>query len=218
MNLPQFQYRQSFRASIGILFALLLAYAETLTVNAQQPTTIIIYSQSQVSEQLWAAVLQSLRADLAPHRGEPPYGLVLDRNPTIIRGNDRPVEIDGSSVIGVKLLGPCDVLPQSDRAKQRGPLGWVLQVSGRIQPFIFIDCTRIGDLLRATAAGLTVQECRHQMSQAIAHVLIHEWIHIATQNSSHGDRGVTKRFLSAGELIAEPGSNRLPAAAQLADR
>jgi hypothetical protein len=211
MILRRFQYRVASQASVGILFALLLACAPSLTLNAQQPgTAIVFYAQARISEDLWPDLLQSLRADLAAGSGEFTNGLVLDQNPTFFRGNDDlAVGIDFSKVIEVKLLGRCDVLPQADRPSLSGPLGWVLQVSGEIQPFIFVDCTRIAQVLRSTAVGLDKQGRRREMTQAIAHVVIHEWIHVATQNPSHGARGITKQFLSVGELIAEPGNNRL---------
>jgi hypothetical protein len=85
-----------------------------------------------------------------------------------------------------------------------GPLGWVWQVSGKIQPFIFVDCEQLAQMLRRRSAGLDQYERRHAMAQAIAHVVIHEWIHIATQSPAHGKRGITKQFLTAAELTTEP--------------
>ena len=52
------------------------------------------------------------------------------------------------------------------------------------------------------------------MTQAIAHVVIHEWIHIATQSPAHGERGVTKQFLSPEELTAEPKDDTVAVAVQ----
>jgi hypothetical protein len=47
------------------------------------------------------------------------------------------------------------------------------------------------------------------MAHAIAHVLIHEWIHVATQSSSHSAHGITRASLSVRELIASPQQDRL---------
>jgi hypothetical protein len=215
MILHRLQYRVASRASAGVLFALLLAFAPTLTLNAQQSgTAIVFYAQARMSEELWPDLLQSLHADLAAGSGELPNGFVLD-HPTFFWGNDDlAVGIAFSKLIEVKLLGRCDVLPQADRLTLSGPLGWVLQVSGEIQPFIFVNCTRIAQVLRPVAAGLDKQGRRREMTQAIAHVVIHEWIHIATQNPSHGTRGITKQFLSVDELIAQPSTNGLLIATQ----
>jgi hypothetical protein len=206
MSLHRLQYRVASRAIVGVL----LAFAPTLTLYAQQSdTAIVFYAQARMSEELWPDLLQSSRADLAAGSGELPNGFVLD-HPTFFQGSDDlAVGIDFSKVIEVKLLGRCDVLPQADRPSLTGPLGWVLQVSGEIQPFIFVNCTRIAQVLRPTAAGLDEQRRRREMTQAIAHVVIHEWIHIATQNPSHGAQGITKQFLSVDELIAQPSDDRL---------
>ena len=50
------------------------------------------------------------------------------------------------------------------------------------------------------------------MAQAIAHVVIHEWIHVATQSPAHGAHGITKQFLSPAELTAEPKNNTVATA------
>jgi hypothetical protein len=85
-------------------------------------------------------------------------------------------------------------------------------VSGKIQPFVSIDCTRLAQVLRPTAAGLDKQAREDVMAQAIAHVLIHEWSHIVTQSSAHSSHGITQAYLSVNDLIAEPKDNHLSAA------
>jgi hypothetical protein len=208
MSLLQLQFRDVSRAKVGILFALLLTCLIAPALRAQQPgTAIIVYAQPQVEDALWNDLLQSLQADLAAGIGESSNGFALQHNATYFRGHDLPAGIDFSQVIVVKLLGRCDVLPQSNRPALKGPLGWVPLVSGRIQPYIFVDCERIAQVLRTKSAGLTKYERRHEMTQAIAHVVIHEWIHIATQSPAHGSHGVTKQFLSPEELTVEPENN-----------
>jgi len=215
MSLLQLQFRDVSRAKVGILFAFLLTYALAPALHAQQPgTAVIFYSQPQLNDELWPDLLQSLQADLAAGIGEAPNGFALEQNPAYFRGNDLALGTVFSRVIVVKLLGRCDLLPQSDRSSLDGPLGWVWQVSGKIQPFIFVDCERIAQELRRRSAGLDGYERRHAMAQAIAHVVIHEWIHIATQSPGHGKRGITKQFLTAAELTAEPKHNTVAVATQ----
>jgi hypothetical protein len=213
MSLLRFQHRQAGGAILGILFTLLLAFARGLTLNAQDSgTTIVFYAQPRVSEDLWPVLFQVLRADLANGDGDLPNGFVLDKQATFVRGDDNLRGIVFSKVVSVKLLGRCDVLPQAEHPSSSGPLGWVLRVSGKIQPFVSIDCTRLAQVLRPAAAGLNKQGHEYVMAQAIAHVLIHEWGHIATQSSSHSARGITQANLSLDELIAEPKNNHLSAA------
>jgi hypothetical protein len=215
MSLLQLQFRDVSRAKVGILFALLLTYALAPALHAQQPgTAVIFYAQLPPNDALWPDLLQSLQADLAAGMGEAPNGFALQQNPAFFRGNDLALGTVFSRVIVVKLLGRCDVLPHSDRSSLDGPLGWVWQVSGKIQPFIYVDCERIAQELRRRSAGLDGYERRHAMAQAIAHVVIHEWIHIATQSPAHGKRGITKQFLTAAELTAEPKHNTVAIATQ----
>lgn len=191
--------------SVGILLALLFAYAPTPDLHTEHPrTALVFYAQPQVSDNLWPDLFQSLHADLAAGIGESPTGLVLDQDPAYFRADGLAIGINFSTVIVVKLLGRCDVSPQSALLSRKGPMGWVLEASGKIQPYIFVDCARIAQALRTRPAGLNNGERRHEMAQAIAHVVIHEWIHIATQSPAHGAHGITKQFLSPEELIAEP--------------
>jgi len=208
MSLLPLQFRDVFRAKVGILFAFLLTYALAPALHAQQPgTAVIFYAQLQVDDELWPDLFQTLRADLAAGMGESPNGFALPQNAAYFRGNDLALGTVFSRVIVVKLLGRCDVLLQSGRPSLDAPLGWVWRVSGKIQPFIFVDCERIAQVLRSRSGGLDKYERRRAMAQAIVHVVIHEWIHIATQSPAHGARGITKQFLSAAELTTEPGNN-----------
>jgi hypothetical protein len=216
MSLLRLLHRQAGGAILGILLTLLLASAHTLPLQAQEPgTTIIFYGQPKVSETLWPVLFQVLRADLADGTDELPNGFVLDKQAAFVRGSD---DLRGhlfSRIIVVKLLGRCDVLPQSDHPS-KGALGWVPLISGTIQPFISIDCTRIAEVLRPAAAGLSKQGRQYMMDQAIAHVLIHEWIHIATQSTHHSSRGIGQAYLSLNDLIEEPKNSRLSAVQPLA--
>jgi hypothetical protein len=211
MSLLRLQHRQAGGAILGILLTLLPASAHVLPVRAQESdTTIVFYAQPKVSGDFWPLLFQVLRADLADSEGELPNRFDLDKQATFVRGSDDLRGIVFSKVISVKLLGRCDVLPQTEHPA-RGPLGWVPLVSGTIQPFISIDCTRIAEVLRSRAAGLSKQDRQYLMDQAIAHVLIHEWNHIATQSSHHTSRGISQAYLSVNDLIEEPKSNRLSA-------
>jgi hypothetical protein len=211
MSLLRLLHRQAGGAILGTLLTLLPASAAVLPSLPEEPgTTIVFYAQPNVSEDLWPVLFQVLRADLAEGTDELPNGFVLDRQAAFVRGGD---DLRGrlfSRIIVVRLLGRCDVLPQTDHPS-RGPLGWVPKVSGTIQPFISIDCARIAEVLRPAAAGLHKPRREYVMDQAIAHVVIHEWIHIATQSTRHSSRGISQAYLSVKDLIEEPKDNHLSA-------
>ena len=212
MSLLRLRYRQGGGAILSILLTLLPASAAVLPSQAQEPgTTIVFYAQPRVSENLWPVLFQVLRADLAGGQGELSNRFALDKQATFVRGTDDLRGVVFSRIISVKLLGRCDVLPQTEHLS-RGPLGWVPLVSGTIQPFISIDCTRIAEVLRPAAAGLSKQDRQYMMDRAIAHVLIHEWDHIVTQSARHTSRGIRQAYLSVNELIEEPKGNQLSVA------
>jgi hypothetical protein len=212
MSLLRLQHRQAGGAILGILLTLLPASAAVIPSQAEKPdTTIVFYAQPKVSEDLWPVLFQVLRSDLADGQGELPSRFDLDKQATFLRGTDDLRGVVLSRIISVKLLGRCDVLPQTEHPS-RGPLGWVPLVSGTIQPFISIDCTRIAQVLRPAAAGLSKQDRQYMMDQAIAHVLIHEWNHIETQSARHSSHGISQAYLSLSDLIEEPRSNQLSVA------
>jgi len=80
-------------------------------------------------------------------------------------------------------------------------LGWVLQVNGRIEPFAHVDCTQIGGVLGAQAQGMDADERNTVMAGAIARVIVHEWIHIAAQSSSHAERGIENAQFGEADLM-----------------
>ena len=212
MSLLRLRYRQAGGAILGILLTFLPASAAVLPSQAQEPgTTIVFYAQPKVSEDLWPVLFEVLRADLARGEGQLSDRFDLDKQATFVRGTDDLRGVVFSRVISVKLLGRCDVLPQTEHPS-RGPLGWVPLVSGTIQPFISIDCARIAEVLRPAAAGLSKPDRQYMMDQAIAHVLIHEWNHIATQSARHTSRGISQAYLSVNDLIDEPNSKQLSVA------
>jgi hypothetical protein len=208
MSSLRFHFRRALRPIAGIFFVFMLAFAHSVVLNAQQSGVAIVFlAQPQISKEFWPALFQSLREELEAGTGELPDGVALDRNPALLRRDDLVRGIQAVSVIEVKLLGRCDVLPQADRPWRRAsadPLGWVQRVAGEIQPFIFIDCERLAQVLRQATLGLNREERRQAMAHAIAHVLIHEWIHVATQSCSHSAHGITRASLSVRELIASP--------------
>lgn len=218
MSLHRFQHRQHQGAIICMLFVFMLASGQThrslgaalpaSPLNAQQPGTALVFYAPEMSpamsDDLWPVLFQTLRADLADGAGDLPDGLVLDKDPLLVRGDQDLRGVTFSRVITVKLLGRCDVFSQISHPSEKGPLGWVLLVSGKVQPFVSIDCARIAQVLRPATAGWNKQSRQNAMLQAITHVLIHEWSHIATQSSAHGSRGITQANLSVSDLIKEP--------------
>jgi hypothetical protein len=166
-------------------------------------SAIVFYADRQVSESLWTPLFSAIQEDLAAEDLGAANHL-LARNPRLLRSSELVTGEEFSNVIEVKLVGRCDVVQQAYRPLKPGPLGWVLRVQGAIQPYIYVDCTRIAQVLNPTTLGLSNDARTRAMSQAIAHVLVHEWIHIATQNVGHTPHGISEAQLTASRLVTEP--------------
>lgn len=170
-------------------------------------STIVFYADRQVSQTLWTPLFSAIQEDLANED----FGAanhLLAPNPRLLRSSELVTGEEFSNVIEVKLIGRCDVVQQAYRPLKPGPLGWVLRVQGAIQPYIYVDCTRIAQVLNPTTLGLSSDARTRAMSQAIAHVLVHEWIHIATQNVGHTPHGISEAQLTASRLVTEPEPSR----------
>lgn len=184
------------------LLALLVFLAPSVVLAQDSGNTIVFYADKQVGDGLWAPLFGAVQEDLAKED----FGSAsqfLDRNPRLLRSNEVLAGEEFGHVVQVKLLGRCDVVQQAYRPLKPGPLGWVLRVQGEIQPYIYIDCTRMAQTLNATTLGMSNDARMRAMTQAMAHVLVHEWIHIATQNGGHTAHGISQAQLSVNELVSE---------------
>ena len=183
---------------LGLLFFFLPA-----SRAQDRHSTLVFYGDRDVSDALWPGLFSAIREDMA----EEDFGAAgrsIDHDPRLMRSEELYAGEEFGDVIEVRLLGRCDVVQQAYRPLQPGPLGWVLRVKGRIQPYIYVDCTRLAQTLNATTLGMSDEQRMHAMAQAISHVLVHEWIHIATQNAGHTAHGITEAQLTAATLVADP--------------
>jgi hypothetical protein len=58
-------------------------------------------------------------------------------------------------------------------------------------------------MLSPMALSMTQNRRNTVMGEAIARVILHEWIHIATQNPKHASRGVEKSGFGVMDLLAD---------------
>jgi len=182
------------------------AHAADLTSGLDKPTTVVVFSDRRMEPQLWGDILSLAQQELATDRPPAISGSAII---TVIRGDQMPLGIKVESSISVYLHGDCNLALRSSIALPHhitGALGWVERDHGRILPFVHIDCSLIGDLLRsrpALLAALADPTQRFQvMSYAIARVFLHEYLHIATQSDAHARYGVTKSEFDVKDLLA----------------
>jgi hypothetical protein len=145
-----------------------------------------------VPEGFW----QTLKADL--ERLEIPS--LMRESPIWLKQEEFYPGMDFPEIVQVRLEGDCSSGEQHTHGATPGPLGWVLQVEGRIQPFVFVDCNRITKTLEGELRGKTASERREKLARAISRVIAHELIHIGTQDARHREQ---KPYLSSRELVED---------------
>ena len=206
-----------------------VAQSPVLSEVAQQTSVyqaaLAIFNDRPMPDGLWPDLIATLRGDLTSNSPEM-RGLISETSsqPTdqtapvhassqieILRGDTIKPGIQIDSSITVYLIGDCKVAPTSlasvfgqHQPVISGTLGWVKMTDRQIEPFIHVDCERIGQMLGPTGVGRSREQRNQLMATAISRVVLHEWIHIATQNPGHSRQGVTKAQFSVQDLLGQP--------------
>ena len=76
-------------------------------------------------------------------------------------------------------------------------------MKGQIQPFIHVSCERIVNMLAPIALGRNQNRRNTVTAEAMARVIVHEWIHVATQKAGHGKNGLMQSQFELGDLLAD---------------
>lgn len=200
-----------------------------LIVRAQNPscTTLVVFSDKSMPSGLWPALITALRDEMAS--GSPDTAALTsqidDQHPSpnpcpeiqILHGDQVQPGIALDRSITVYLHGECTIefsprvglLNPPRPWLVSGALGWVRSDNGRIDPFIHVACTPIGQMLTQQALGQNLEGRNHLIAAGIARVILHEWIHIATQSAHHSRHGITQAQFGVGDLLASrPGKPR----------
>jgi hypothetical protein len=215
------RFGNTFTSRFLFVAALLLISATTSSaarLETPPSTTLAIFSDRPMADGLWLELVTALREELAS--GSPEMQPLFDY--TTVFGPGAPESFDvqiipGESIsrglvvgrsIVVFLHGDCvtDLSPQPDplgKTWSGAALGWVRTDNGHIEPFIHVDCKRIGQMLRWQGMGRNRDQRNKLMAVAIARVIMHEWIHIATQSAHHSQHGVFKSEFGVTDLLAQ---------------
>ncbi len=212
--------------AVFVLFAVTFASAQnpqpaldTQPVSQQTTPsiTLIVLADRHVQSHLWPVLVSTLTRDAAAESRTWPES---SPEAVLTPGNLRIILSAGNipgpaypSRIEVELLGRCDSLWDNNASPlPNGPLGWVLGTPGHIAPIIYVDCAQISQLLWPSTRTMTDSLRLRATSEAISHVILHEWIHIVTQSPAHAERGIMQPYLTAPELIAPITANEKLAA------
>jgi hypothetical protein len=190
----------------GVLALLGFATAEVVPIHASaaEPvevhTTIVFFSDGPMRTDQWPELFDALRIGLGTGGAET---ALLDHRAQFVNGNDSMRGFDVDTAITVYLHGNCMLPPLQHRTAYSVPLGWVKRIDGEIQPFVHVDCTQIGQEIGEQVRWLSRQSRDHAMAKAMAQVILHEWIHIATQSDGHAKKGIAKAQFDVPDLIGD---------------
>lgn len=161
-------------------------------------TTFVILANRHTQPRLWPVLEADLRRDAAAIRPTAPVsaGVHIVLAGPGIPGPSFPSRLE------VEFLGRCDTAWNAGRPVHSDALGWVLEDSNKIAPVIYVDCAQINDLLGLHARIIPENLRLRIASEAISHVILHEWIHIATQSDAHSSHGIMEPSLTAKQLTA----------------
>src|SRR5271170_1267772 len=202
-----------------VLALSLLAHVFSVTAQAQAPhpapatapapsAMLAVFSDRPMSDEFWPIIVSALREELASGVPETRFlrGQTAGAGPAvqILRGDGIAPGLNANNPITIYLHGDCVVLPSFPlgRPSSSGALGWVRLNHGHIEHFIHVECSRLAQTLASQTHGLDRDQRDRLMARAIARVILHEWIHIATQNPGHARDGLAKATFSPRDLIA----------------
>ena len=186
---------------------------------SSRETTLAIFTEGPMPEGLWPALTSALQSELASvspelrslassAMGDSSGGTAQFQTTQfqIVRGDRIAPGFAVGNSVTVYLLGVCETTPapQSDPFGQRwasGALGWVKMAGGKIEPFIHVDCKRIGQMLGWQGLGRSRDRRNQLMANAIARVVAHEYIHVASQSAHHEKHGVGQAQFSVADLL-----------------
>lgn len=198
--------RRPLRPGIFLIVALIAswfvterAFAEMPAATTSHTTTLILFATHSMPEGEWTALLAALRKGAVHVAAEAP---ALRGAFEILRGDKIAKGLHVDKPIAVYLHGDCTLLPRPVYVRA-GTLGWVLRSKERIEPFIHVNCAGLVDMLGPLALAMSVNRRNMVMAEAITRVILHEWIHIATQNAGHAAHGVAQPQFSVFDLLAD---------------
>jgi hypothetical protein len=169
-----------------------------------QTTTFVVLADRHIQDHLWPILVSTLSRDATAQSETAPVSGNLQ---IILGGGDTPGPAFPSR-IEVELIGRCDS-PWDHNANMlpNKPLGWVLGKPGEIAPVIYVDCAQIDQMLWPSMRSMPESQQLRATSEAISHIVLHEWIHIATQSPAHAERGIMQPELTASELMTPIATN-----------
>lgn len=114
---------------------------------------------------------------------------------------------DFERVVVVEFRGDCsaDGLSSANRdleLREAPTLASAAVSSGRVLPFIQIECDKLRMLLGSKLVGMPMGERTEAMGKAVGRLLAHELYHVLSQAKHHSDKGLSRSCFRVEDLLA----------------
>jgi hypothetical protein len=186
--------RAAVLAPLLFLFFMFSAFAEEQP-DVAYDTLVIVHFPSPACSAFWPILKSELE------RSETPK--LLSGSARWITRDEFQKGMEFKRGYEILLQGDCTMAaPSTSQEPPGGALGWVLMVNDQIQPFVYVDCDRVRQMLRRDLRDKTVAERRRILARAVSRIVVHEMTHIVTQSSLHAASGLQKAHVSSSDLLA----------------
>lgn len=178
------------------LFFVLSPFASGANVPKEGDQILVLFHlQHPVAGDYWSEVTRELKKELPKDFWSRASWVQVDPQ--------KSVTYEGQpQIVNVSFSGRCGAVEQDTKVLP-GPLGWVLDVDGEIQPFIHISCERIADSVSLLLVSQPRVTERQLLARATGRVMAHEILHVLKQSSEHAHSGVLKSALAPQELTED---------------
>lgn len=123
----------------------------------------------------------------------------------IERKKGRSVYVNGRIVV-LDIVGNCELTEFGPQPSGHA-LAWNEITDGQFQPFITVDCNRLGRFIAKEVRGSDPDNRRRLLGRAIARVVAHEMYHLFTRTRNHSSSSTLFRSALPAEILVDEDVN-----------
>jgi hypothetical protein len=189
----------SVRATFLAGLVSLLVFASAVLAQAQPAVThdtlVLVEFPTAACASLWPILKPKLEQSKTPE--------LLGGSVVWMTRDEFHESMEFNLIYQIKLRGDCRMDASSDSQDTPGrPLGWVFMVNEHIQPFVYVDCDRLVQMLHRDLRNKPTSERKRILARAISRIVVHEMTHIVTQSALHATGGLQKAHVTPYDLLA----------------
>ena len=184
---------------VRLISLLLFAFASPVFVQAQpavaHDTLVLVEFPTAACAGLWPILRLELEQSKTPK--------LLGGSVVWMTRDEFHESMEFRLIYQIKLRGDCRIDASSNTQDTSGtPLGWVFMVNEHIQPFVYVDCDRLVQVLHRDLRNKPTSERKRILARAISRIVVHEMTHIVTQSALHATGGLQKAHVTPYDLLA----------------